>query len=306
MPTIRSLKTKPLRALIIGNNGSGKTGALISVINAMNELGLERIVIADWDDGLDVLMKEGADGKPLIKPEFQDRVFYKTLRDKTKLTHTGLKPQSDGALSRAWTEGVMMMLSGFDGIPPASQWGRETLYVVDTLTGMGDASMRFANFEVKIESNWRATGDASTRQDQYIQQLLSGNFHVIVNAHIRFMGGGGQIAIEDKDHKDADGHQLVQVKEVDSNVDGEGYPSALGRQLPTNIGRHFNLCLRFKVEGKHRVIRTVPEENISTLKCPITLPEQLPQETGLYTIFKKWISEAKEEKNEGNQTQNQP
>ena len=64
--------------------------------------------------------------------------------------------------------------------------------------------------------------------------------------------------------------------EVNSNVDGQAYPSALGKLLPTQIARHFNTMLEYKIVGKLRRIRTVPDlEGRMALKLPMPMPEEL-------------------------------
>jgi hypothetical protein len=51
------------------------------------------------------------------------------------------------------------------------------------------------------------------------------------------------------------------------------------------ICRHFNYALEWKLVGKNRKIRTVPEDRL-TLKCPIKMPEEMDQKTGLFELFK--------------------
>jgi len=98
--------------------------------------------------------------------------------------------------------------------------------------------------------------------------------------HIRFMGGGGEIVVIDKDQK----HQ--HTKEVDSKVHGVAYPSALGQKLPPQIARHFNTQLSWELKGKRRMVKTEGSEKLP-LKIPMDLPSELPQETALVTVFKE-------------------
>ena len=75
MPTLRDHKSSTLAKIIgMGDPGTGKTGSLIEVVNRMDELNLKRILIADYDNGLDILSS-------LVKPDNADKVFYETFRD---------------------------------------------------------------------------------------------------------------------------------------------------------------------------------------------------------------------------------
>src|SRR3990167_4792257 len=61
------------KLLLIGDPGSGKTGAMASLVN---DLGLE-LFVQDYDNGLDVL-------RSFVKPENYPKVHYVTLTDKIK------------------------------------------------------------------------------------------------------------------------------------------------------------------------------------------------------------------------------
>jgi hypothetical protein len=275
----------------VGDSGGGKTGSLVEVCNNMDSLGFSKIVIQDWDDGLDVL-------KANVKPEVADRVYFETLRDEMKGAVPS-KQEIGGPIVRgeptAWVTGMTLLnnwkvqatkdAEGNEVYPaydlgPANSWGPDTLFVTDTLTGMGDAAFNYVKHVDKRLDDWRAVGKAMGLQSVYAQMVVTLKCNVIVFAHIRYMGGGGKVAVEDKDHPG-----ILQYKEVDSNVDGQGYPSALGRQLPTQIMRHFNFGLEWKLSGKKRKIRTVPEDRL-VLKCPVKLPDEMDQVDGLYRLFK--------------------
>lgn len=275
-PTIRSHHSKELvRLLGLGDPGTGKTGSLPDLINNMAQFGIERVIIQDWDDGLDILL-------PHIKPEFQDKVYYETLRDELKPTQKGV----DYRDATAFTRGMALMnnwkTKDYE-LGQAISWGKETLFVCDTLTGLGDACMAYASVKLGHgDDRWKGTGAAMDKQGPYIQMLVTLKCHIIVYSHIRFMGGGGRTTVVDK-------HGQAAIKEVDSNLDGTGYPSALGRQLPTQIARHFNTVLEWKLVGKNRRIRTVPEDKIN-IKLPFNLKEELPQDTGLTEVFSQFLN----------------
>jgi hypothetical protein len=188
--------------------------------------------------------------------------------------------------STAFPRGMALMnnwIVGDENLGRASDWGPETLFVVDTITGLGSACMHFATDKLKIEDDWRATGGGMKLQGKYIEMLKGLKCHVIVFSHIRFMGGGGQVVTIDKNHPG-----VISYKEVDSNADGTGYPSALGRILPTQVASHFNTQLHWRMKGSRREISTEPDEKL-VLKVPFKMKSSMPQETGLVDVFEAYL-----------------
>ncbi len=278
-------KVRAMRMLGLGDSGTGKTGSLVEVCNNMDRFGLERVVIQDWDDGLEVL-------ENFVKPEALEKIFVVTLKDDLVPQPDGSYPLVKGADSpdktslkrtMAWPRGMQTMnnwkIKDAENLGPAKDWGLETLFVCDTLTGMGDASMNYTKVFFEPNSDWKAVGKAMRFQDGYIQICCKLSCHFIMFAHVRWMGGGGKIAVKDKDVP-----QAISYKEVDSGDEGTAYPSALGRILPTQMARHFNAQLEWKIQGSRRVVATSGSERFP-LKVPVDVPKELPQETALVKIF---------------------
>ena len=279
MPTVREHHSKHVfKCMMMGDPGSGKTGSLPSLINHMDELGLKQVAILDFDDGLDILL-------PLIEDKYLDRVFYETLVDDLKTTQDdeGIKVREAKAFPRACAL-LNNWVSGSVNLGPAREWGKDTVFVIDSITGVGDACMWFALDKLKSGTDWEATGAAMRRQEKLIDLARGLSCHLIVMSHVRFMGGGGTRASVDK----KSGKLVYQ--EVDSREFGDAYPSVLGKKLPPTVGRFFNTILEIKLVGKNRYIRTVPDERMN-LKLPLfTLPEELDQKDGLYRIFKEFLA----------------
>lgn len=275
MPTLRELgRPKVFRAIGMGDSGTGKTGSLASVINNMEALGLSRVVIADFDQGLDILFS-------MVKPEFQDKVFFETFRDKIQTDLEGGSVASKSQLEAAWAR-VVRCMSNWPNVGKINELKPDSLFVCDSITGLGDADMNYVRAFASVPDNWRATGAAMNLQDKFIQMCIALDCHFIMFSHIRFMGGGGKQVIED-----SKGSKLV--KEADSTLDGTAYPSALGRILPTTVARHFNTMLEYDLVGRNRKIRTQPKDRMA-LKLPLAgIPDELPQESGLFTIMKAFL-----------------
>jgi len=286
MPRASAIERIQLLKMIgVGNPSTGKTGSLCALANRMKDFGIERIIVADWDDGHDVLIK-------YLSPEAAKNVYIETFRDQLKPMVDGSAPIVMGSdapnlaglkMKMAFARGMQFMnkwkTKEYD-LGRCSDWGPETLFVCDTLTGLGDAALNFA-IAILQKDAWSAHGEAMERQDKYTQMCMGLKCHFIMFSHIRFMGGGGTISIVDKAGKQS-------TKEVDSKVDGTAFPSALGQKLPPQIARHFNTQLSWELKGSSRKVLTKGSEKLP-LKIPMDLPSELPQETALVKVFEELV-----------------
>lgn len=266
MPNLKQHQSnKFTKMLVEGDPGSGKTGGLVSLVQAGYSL-----FILDFDNGLDSLKEQ------ILHrcPERIENVEYRTLRDKRKASADG--PVIDGT-PRAFVEGIRMLdrwkYTGSDGatvdfgVP--SDWGPGKILVLDSLTLFSGAAFDFREPLVPRSTTGKydkraAFYDAQQAIENVLSLLTSESFgtNVIVNTHIRYVDQ------EDGTRK--------------------GYPTAIGSALSPQIPRYFNsvaLC-RTKTGGK-RVIQTAATALID-LKNPkpfAMLPEY-PIETGLADFFK--------------------
>jgi hypothetical protein len=250
--------------LVEGDPGSGKTGALASLVAAGYKLR-----ILDYDNGLEAL-------KQFVSrdhPEKLKEIEYRTLRDKRKASPDG--PIIDG-VPKAFVDGIKMLDrwryrtdDGTEidlGVP--ATWGPNCILVLDSLTFFSDAAFDFREPLVPRSRDGKydqraVYKDAQDAIEKVIALLTSESFHtnVIVNTHIRYV----------------------------DNDDGtrKGYPTAVGAALSPQIPAYFNsvaLC-RTKPGGK-RVIQTAATSLID-LKNPkpfAMLPEYTI-ETGLADFF---------------------
>lgn len=217
-----------LKMLIAGPNGSGKTGALASIIINDPEA---RLFICDFDKmGVQILrplLSFKPDGTP--RPNAKDlmsRVQVVTMQD--KLSGVSGVPQVVGtptafaALGKAvnkWPEGDF---GGYE------TWGPKDWLVIDSLTAMGDAAMRYTLHMAgrlnkrPYQEDW---GDAIGRQTNLIDLLTSANVraNLAILTHIKYVGDTEKGTDDDGEFK-----EFVAV------------PTALGQKLPQDIGRFFN------------------------------------------------------------------
>lgn len=292
MPSFADLKAAAHRtkALLIGETGSGKTGSLAALANAGYNL---RII--DYDNGLDLLGS-------LLTPEAEKRVVYETFTDtllplKTGITWSGTPmsyPNSLALLDR-WKMPERTLygrkVPAYD-LGSVTDWGPDDVLVIDSLTIQGNTIMRYGQSQQQFldearkmhphQADW---GLGQNYQERFLEFLYSDRVkcNVIVTSHIRRVGGGGVQTTK----LDSKGKTTGEVtRELDS-IEGKGYPSALGRQLPPKVGRYFNTMLYYFTNALGiRQISTVPRDNIDCkTPCPMQLDPLYRIEDGLLKIF---------------------
>lgn len=181
---------KPIKGLIIGDSGSGKTGALASLVGAGYKLR-----IFDFDNNLGYFINR-------VRKDYPDKVknvSYQTFTDKFKASQTG--PIPDGTPT-AFSRALMQMDRWTDDptkpeIP--AQWGLDTIGVLDSLTFCSDAAFRYAK---AMNPGMGTKGGPDPRQVYFHAQeniasmlslLCSDSFftHFLVLAHVQYEQSDG-------------------------------------------------------------------------------------------------------------------
>ena len=243
------------RTLFVGDSGTGKTGALLSLIKEGYE-----IRMLDMDGGAESLVQ-------LIKhecPERLDQFDYIQLRDDFQ-SHPS-KGLSLKGPAKAYTRAIKYLNKWDDDSIPA-EWGPNTVFVLDTLTSFGRAAFLWAqslNPTAKDPRQWYGASQDSIRT--VLDLLTSVNFktNVIVSSHLQFI--------------EKDGAPLQQQV------------TAIGKALGADIPKVFNNMLLASKTGTgdnvKRVIETRPTAllDVKTV-APWLFDRKLPLETGLATIF---------------------
>ena len=253
------------KLLVLGDSGSGKSGALASLVKSGYHL---RIV--DMDNGLETLKQY------ILKecPEKIEGVEFRTLRDKRKASPSG--PIIDGA-PKAFVEAIRMLdrwryvdEGGNEidlGIP--AQWGPDCILIIDSLTFLSDAAFDFREPltpKSKTSGQFDARAvykDAQDAIEGVLALLTSEEFrtNVIVNAHVRYV----------------------------DNPDGtkKGYPTAVGSALSPQIPRYFNTVALFQTKaGGKRTLHTAATAMIDLKNPkPFEMAKEYPIETGLADLF---------------------
>src|SRR5258705_217600 len=131
------LANLPVRMLIVGYPGAGKTSALAALANAGYKL---RILAYDKIGNMAPLFA-------YVHPDKLSNIDIVTFEDKTRVTPNGIEP---AGIPTAFANGMAMMerwkYKNPDGsetdLGKPSDWGSDTIVVLDTLTAMGEAAKR--------------------------------------------------------------------------------------------------------------------------------------------------------------------
>jgi hypothetical protein len=266
------LASNPVRAMLVGYPGAGKTGALACLLNAGFKLR-----ILDFDGNLEPLLLY-ADKSRL------GNLDVMSFEDKVRMGQGGLEPIG---IPTAFANAFKAM-DKWDNGEESANWGLETVVVLDSLTAMGSAAMARSmklNNKTPMNMTDRVWGMAMAEQEEFVKRLTSSanRHHVIVLAHLKMIGP--------KDVRKGDSPLTTQIKEeVGSLIDTRLYPSALGWQLPQNIGQHFPTLLEVSAQVKvgtvKRVLKLQPRAELD-VKLPSTLTEkELDIKDGMLQIFR--------------------
>lgn len=257
MPTLEERQSDPLvKIMYIGESGTGKTGSLVSLVKAGYKLR-----ILDMDNGLDALVSE-------IRKQCPDKlsaVSYMTFRDSYK-AHLQKGIQLSGRPT-AYYDMLKALNEWEDGTNPA-EWGSDTIFVLDSLTAVGRASLNWAESldpSARDKRQWFFSAQNSI--ETLLDMLTSANFatNVIVISHVQM------------------------VERPDGSV--KGYASAVGSALGPKIPKFFNTLVAADRKGAGDKIRRTISTRPTTL-LDLKVPDEdhigksLELNTGLAEIFK--------------------
>lgn len=254
MPTLKGTSNgRPItKLLLIGDSGTGKTGALASLIK-----GGYRVRVLDYDNKID-----GGILPILVRRDCPDKledVQFEPLRDKLKASPLG--PIADGAPT-AFTKGLSLLDKWSDGTVPA-QWGGDFILVLDSLTFLSDAAYNWArgmNPSAKDPRQWFYSAQQAVENTLALLTASSFNTNLIVIAHVDYQ----------------------------SRPDGtmKGYPTSVGKALGPTIPAYFENMALCQVVGGKRIIQTIPT-GLVDCKNPAAfkMAPTYPVETGLADFF---------------------
>lgn len=242
--------SKFTKLLYIGDSSSGKTGSLVSLMEAGY-----RLKIVDMDNGLDTLIYYAKQAQVNLK----ELLEYETYRDKYVASLAG--PRITGQ-PKAFTDALAKM----------TEWSAieddKTIFVLDSLSAFGKAAFEWAKFmnpQAKDPRQWFYSAQQVVENTIAMVSAEAFQMNVLVISHVNY-------------------------KEVTEGVNKgytNAIGSALGPILPRYFN---TLILAESIgAGKQvkRRIKTVPTGVIDLKIANPTIDVELPLETGMAEIFAK-------------------
>jgi hypothetical protein len=275
------LAAMPVRLLLLGYPGAGKTGSLASLVNAGFKL---RII--DFDGNPESLLQYS-------KPEMLKNVDIISFEDPLvdNQSFVGVKG-APKAFANSFKVLSSWKYSDADGtevdLGPSSEWGTDTIVVLDGLTGQGKAAFRRAQFltnKTPANTTQATWGLAIQDQENFIERLTSttNKHHVIVISHLKMVGPKQIAQNENETNKE------LKEREADI-IPTRLWPSALGWGLPQNIAGHFPVTVLVGTQTKGTAVKrtfSVQPRTDMDLKFPgVKIPADLSVENGMVELFK--------------------
>lgn len=262
-----------VKLLLLGDAKAGKTGSLVSLVQAGYKLR-----ILDLDNLLDILAKLVAEQCP----QLAKNVEFRTLRDKRKMGLAG--PVIDGQ-PKAFIDAIKMLdnwkYTDDNGnaidLGQPKDWGPDCILILDSLSRFCDSAYDWrepltprgqsGNYDA------RATyGDAQDAVENTLALLTSRSFrtNVIVICHGIYMD------LPDKTQKI--------------------FPQGVGQKLSPKIPQYFPNYIRYRNQAGKRTIQLTSDAMIDlAISNPSAIEgKSLPTETGLATIFDSLLKAPKQ------------
>ena len=262
MPSLdapESIAGRFAKIMLIGDSGTGKTGSLISLLEAGYHLHF-----IDMDNGLKFI----ANWCRKNRPDLLSKVDYVYCRDKYYPHPTeGMKFKPPAS---AYIKASRLLDKWEDGSEP-SKWGESHVLVVDSLTYLGYAALNQAYTLMPASASgakpngMQIYGMAGEAISNFMMAVMGENFgtNVILITHISY-------------------------QDLESGA-RKGLPTTIGQKASEKAPGLFNdmfLCEQKGTGDKvRRVIRCVPNPTIDAKTSALDLPPELPLETGMATIF---------------------
>lgn len=246
--------TSLVKILIAADSGTGKTGALASLIDAGYN-----IRVLDFDEGVSTIR-----GYVKNKALLATNVAYIPLRDRLELMGDKMGIKKAVGFQRAMEalESKPQHWGVEPPLPPIRQWTEKDVLVVDTLTMMGRSCMYHVmamNGALAKNPEIQHYGVAMENLEKFIGQITSEDIpcNVVVNTHMMTVEGSTKI-----------------------------YPDALGSKLGPKVGRYFDNMITLSSSGGKKIFRT-KQDGAFACKTAIPIDDTYPLETGLAQIFER-------------------
>lgn len=273
----------PIKLINVGDTGSGKTGAILSLAAAGY-----KVRIADLDNGMEALVDLMTNEKSPYPKHTLENIRWKTMTEPMRVIGGQFIPKSATVWQRMvenlenWKGDSRALASGEiisceDKLGPVSSWDAKTVFVLDTLSTAGTAALNF-HLMMNGALGKKRTGHEGMRDIGAAQDMLDKLFqwvfdtsikcNIILNTHVVFAKEDG--------------------KNPEPGYNGPIYafPAAIGKALSPKMGKYFNHMLLTKKEGNAQRIYTRGIPNIGLKSgAPLRVAQSYDVKDGLAKYF---------------------
>lgn len=252
----------PLRLMLLGDSGTGKTGSLASLAASGYNL-----YIADFDNGIEIIRNLLRENKGALA-----RVDFETCRDLYEVQGAFTVPRK----AQAWAKGLKYLDEAFKkGLGP------QDIVVIDSLSFAAGAAMNHILAlngrltRAPYQSDW---GEAQRLVENLVGMLTADvECHILCTAHIATTGG----------------KRTEKVKDETIVID-EGpvrrLPSMIGKAFNPKVPRYFNHMLLTHRVGSGAAARyTIKTQTFDDIELKTASPgavkPEYPLATGLADYF---------------------
>lgn len=274
MPSIKDHQSsQTTKLLLIGESGTGKTGALASLAAAGYNLR-----ILDIDNGVDILRDLTSGRNAKYPAASAERIEFMTFNEKYKAAGGSLFPVTGDV----WEKTVKQIDNWVDGEKKYGSiltWTPQDVLVVDSLTKLAEAAYNYIlKLNAKLISGaegyerLRFIEQAQAKVESFVEMITAEQVkcNVVVISHIVYVDEPGLI-------RTSPDEKLPQM----------GVPSSLGKALSPRIPRRFNSTLMIRKVGLNHKIFTKTHSNINLkTSAPTIVKAEYGIETGLADYFK--------------------
>lgn len=251
MPSFTDFKDqKRVKALIIGDSGSGKTGLLATLANAGYNL---RII--DLENNLNVIGS-------YLKGDAAKNIHYASLDPNDKRALEGIN-----ALVRHWKIGT-------EDLGPTKDWTNKEVLVIDSTTKLGDVCLNCTSATNKDDrTHYMNAGEEFQNLMSFLLDPSPLRFNVVCLAHIRY------VAVQSDKVADT-----MTMKAYPTSV-GSKLPISFARGF-TDV---FGIKVSAIGQNVKRVIRT-DADSMMGMKSSNPSKLKLEEEFDLGVIFNKLLT----------------
>lgn len=309
MASLLDTSHDPVKILLIGENGAGKTGSMASLVCMGYKLRVidtdkgiktlkslltdQHYPAARWCKTKNIDLSDALYYKQIDIPMTYRRVIEKDGGGKITRDETLLAPKN----AEAWNQACTALAEWNEGdkkLGSVTDWDDKTVVVIDsfsTLSMMAYYYIQKLNNRLGAREDGydfqRDVGAAQGQLRRLLEMLASSGVkcNVILISHITRVDATQGFA-----------QSPEQRARENRPVDAKGYPAAIGRALSPHMGKFYNDVYQVEQSGSgtsvQRKISTVPINNVAA-KNSVYLEQAYPVSTGLAEIFASHRTEPK-------------